>query len=390
MKRQTSIIIGFIALALGVTGAIVLVKTRPQADRKRPQRMSPIVRSVSLVASNRTARLDLMGVVTANRSVALRSRVMGEIVGTHANWVEGGRMVEGEVMVQVDPTDYTNALILAESELDQAKAELALEMGRQDVAKREWKLLGQDAEGEDTSLALRVPQLASAKARVRAAGARVKLAQVNVARTSIRAPFNCLVLSRDADLGDQATTQTRLGKLADTDSYHVRVSVPVADLKWIEFPATGMSGSLARVYLPGGRVRDGKVIKLLGDLEPSGRTARVLVEVKDPLKANKEMLLGSYVRVVIEGRTITGAYAIQREHYREGGEVFLLTPTKTLRMVPVTIIWSDREQVVFRTDIEAGERLITSTVRAAVNGMALRTEEDAARDVRKSKGKRKP
>ena len=70
-------------------------------------------------------------------------------------------------------------------------------------------------------------------------------------------------------------------------------SVPIEMLKWIRLPDGQQNGDYredgapARVILETGDeqpiVRDGKVVRLLSDLEPSGRMARVIISVPDPL-----------------------------------------------------------------------------------------------------------
>jgi len=312
--------------------------------------------------------------VMAARNIELKAQVSGEIVKTDANWIEGGRLAEGTTILELEQADHRIGLQRAEAELAQAQSELALEMGRQDVAKREWELLGEEEDPRDLDLALRVPQLKSARARVAAAKARVEQALLSLERTEIKAPFNALVVMRRVNRGDQASPQSSLGTLVGTDAYHARVSIPVDQLKWVELPSRNQQGSEARVYLPDGSVRDGRVIRLLGDLEPRGRMARLLVEVLDPANGDPPMLLDSYVRVEIEGRTIPKAYLIGRDRCREGGEIWLLKPDNSLRIAAVHPIWSDRESVIIRADIQPGERLITSDLSAAIDGMALRVE----------------
>ena len=58
-----------------------------------------------------------------------------------------------------------------------------------------------------------------------------------------------------------------------------------------------------------GRAARGYLYQLLGDLEPNGRLARVLIEIEDPLDLGsqdgerKPFLLGDYVSAEIEGRS---------------------------------------------------------------------------------------
>jgi hypothetical protein len=84
------------------------------------------------------------------------------------------------------------------------------------------------------------------------------------------------------------------------------------------------------------------------------------------------MLLNSFVNVKIEGRQIPNSYRVQRQHYREGGRVFLMTETNTLNIVKSEPVWSDRDSVVLQLDVQPGEKLITSALAVAIDGMELR------------------
>ncbi len=68
--------------------------------------------------------------------------------------------------------------------------------------------------------------------------------------------------------------------------------------------------------------------------------ARLLVQVDDPLclrSANKgqpRMLIGSYVRVEIEGQAVASAATIEREFIRDGNSVWVMTPEGNLEIDP--------------------------------------------------------
>jgi multidrug efflux pump subunit AcrA (membrane-fusion protein) len=167
-----------------------------------------------------------------------------------------------------------------------AEYNLKLELGHQEVAKREWMLLngGKPAKSSDVDLALRKPHLDKAKADLEAAKAELKQANLNLARTRIRAPFNAIVRTHNVEMGSQVSIQDPLAELVCTDEYWIKVSIPVDRLKWISTPRNATeSGSAVRIYYRNGFERTGTVIKLFGDLETEGRMARILVSVEDPL-----------------------------------------------------------------------------------------------------------
>lgn len=376
-NKPTAAVVSFSLIAGAIVVAIVLVSTRPRAEKVPPPKRTELVKIQPLQQTDETVVLRLTGTVTPAKQVMLRSRVSGEVVGMAPGFIDGGLLTEGEAMLTIDPIDYELALAQSESALEKARFDYKIELGRQDVAKREWELLKPEGEVSEleTELALRTPHLTASKAALQAAEANLAKARLNLERTRINAPFNAVVLSRNTNLGSQAAPQDILAELADIDAYWVTASVPVDRIRWITIP-----GSTARIYSGNDSIREGTVIKLLGDLEEKGRMARVLIEVKDPLALQPEnlgknpLLLGEYVRADISGSVLPQVYSIPRNALRENSQIWLVTSTNTLAVRPVDVLWRDADRVIVADGLSAGEMLIVSDITAPIPGMDVSTE----------------
>jgi RND family efflux transporter MFP subunit len=374
MSKTVKLILCLTLLGCGILAAIILVRTAPEAERKRPPKQAALVDILELKAADETLVLRQTGTVMPAEEVLLRARVNGEIVSMSPEFVEGGLLLKGDGILKIDPTDYRLALTRAGSALEKARFDHKLELGRQDVARREWELLnpGDDASKLEKELALRIPHLAASEAALDAAKASLEKAELDLKRTDIRAPFNAVVLTRNVNIGSQASLQDALARLAGTDSYWIKTSIPVDRLHWIKVP-----GSKARVISGSGAVREGQVIKLMGNLEEKGRMARLLVEVKDPLCLTPQnadrmpLLLGEYVRVEIEGRQLDSVYSIPRSALRENRYLWIASPEETLDVREVEVLWRDPKQVIVRDHVTDGEQLIVSDITAPIQGMAV-------------------
>ena len=376
-NKPTAAVVSFSLIAGAIVVAIVLVSTRPRAEKVPPPKRTELVKIQPLQQTDETVVLRLTGTVTPAKHVMLRSRVSGEVIGMAPGFIDGGLLTEGEAMLTIDPIDYELALAQSESALEKARFDYKIELGRQDVAKREWELLKPEGEVSEleTELALRTPHLTASKAALQAAEANLAKARLDLERTRINAPFNAVVLSRNTNLGSQAAPQDILAELADIDAYWVTASVPVDRIRWITIP-----GSTALIYSGNDSIREGTVIKLLGDLEEKGRMARVLIEVKDPLALQPEntgknpLLLGEYVRADISGSVLPQVYSIPRNALRENSQIWLVTSTNTLVVRPVDVLWRDADRVIVADGLSAGEELIVSDITAPVPGMEVSTE----------------
>ncbi len=373
----TAVTILFLALALAAS--FYMLKNRPKPERRKPPKKDLQVTVQELHASSRKITVPVLGTVIPAVQVDLKTRVSGEVTWTNPNLIEGGLISRGEALVKIDRSDYELALTGKRANLEQAKYELAVEQGKQDIAKREWELLDLEKEASelDRELALRKPHLREKLARLKAAEADVKKASLDLERTTVKAPFNSIVRTAGVNVGDQASVQTVLANLVGTDSYWIQVSLPVDQLKWINLPGvTGKDGSPAQVTTSTGRVREGKVLKLFSDLEPEGRLARLLVEVPDPIDLkNPEgerspMLLGEYVRINIEGLTVDDVFSIPQRALRDGNEVWTVDSGNHLKTTMIDIVWKDRDTVLAR-GLSEDSLLILTDIPAPVEGMKL-------------------
>ena len=185
------------------------------------------------------------------------------------------------------------------------------------------------------------------------------------------------------DLGKRVAPGTELMSLVGTDEYWVEVSVPVSQLPWIDVPILAeQAGAKVKVYDQaawGESVfREGRLIRRLGQVEPEGRMARLLVAVQDPLaltpehKDKQAMLLGSYVRVEISGKIMNSVIPLDRAWLRNGDQVWVMDSNDTLRIQPVTIGFRGKEQVCVVDGLPTGARVVKTDIAAPVEGMPLR------------------
>jgi multidrug efflux system membrane fusion protein len=226
----------------------------------------------------------------------------------------------------------------------------------------------------------------------RSAQSALNQARLDLSRTQMTAPFNALVLDKSVEVGSLAGMGGDVARLVSTDSFYVRVSIPVNRVRVLEIP-----GAEAFVSISGSEsALPGRVISLLGDLDPDGRMARVLVEVQDPLGLEAEnagrakLLLGAYVSVDLVGHEMKGAFLLPRDTLHHGDNVWLRRPDSTLEIRPVTVLWKNRDTVVIGAGLNAGERLITSSLSFASDGMEVTIAGEAKARLGKSSGPGKP
>jgi RND family efflux transporter MFP subunit len=379
----------FVSLLIVLAGAALIwliFETEPTATRKDAARETAMLVDIHAVSrGDFRPVVEAMGQVMPAREITLGSRVSGEVVHQADLFSPGRQVIKGAELLRIDPADYEAALLQRRSELQQAQADFEIEQGQQRVARQEFELLGEDMEAVNDALILRKPQLDQAKARVAGAEAAVKQAELNLARTRIRAPFPAQVLSREVTLGSQVSSGQALGRLVDTGEYWIEATVPLSKLRWLSFDVNSDSPA-APVQLhhdtvwPKGQTREGKLAQLVGELDDNARMARVLITVDDPLALDQHadkppMILGAFVRAEIEGKPLDDVVRIERNLVRRNNTVWIMEDRK-LAIRDVEIAFTDQDYAYIRSGLEDGDQVITNELSSVVSGARLRLEND--------------
>ncbi len=382
IARISAVLIPALICIAGVAFAGAMIATRPDAERTDPEAAGVPVRVQPLAASSESVAVRAQGQVIAARQIVLQPELSGRITWMNDELVPGGRLSEGDTLIRIDPRDYRAAVEQQRAQVENSRLSVSQEESRRVIAEREWELLDRERGGASERgrrLALREPHARAAEASLRASQSSLRQARTNLSRTSLRAPFDCLVLNENVDVGQLVAPTSQIATLVGTEHFWVRVAIPMDQLRWIRLPSNGEPGSGATVIARVGESdtisRQGTVVRLLGDLDPVGRMARVLVQVDDPLGAEGELplLLGASVDVEIEAGTLDDVYRIPRGALHAGNRVHLFGGGE-LTIREVTVTWREEETLLVR-GLAPGDELVLSRVIPAIAGTSLRRVE---------------
>lgn len=383
--------VAIIAFGLLIQKTLVGMKATPQ---EKPVEESGItVRTEKVKVSTQQVTVAAQGTVLPARQVALQPEVAGRVIQRSESLVVGGQFKEGDVLLRIDPREYSIRAKQSASEVSRAEQQLLLESTRGQLAKEEWQIIGEP--GQASEAALRKPQMIEAEARRDLASHTRDLALLNIGRTTLRAPFNGIVQAAQINVGQYVSPATSLGTLVGSDEYWVRVSVPVDQLRQLQVPgwnAADGEGSMVEVWqsLEETRIeRKGQIKRLFGDVDPLGRLARVLVQIDDPLALQSPederglpLLLGSYVHVDMAGKDIIEVAEIPRSALHSGRYVYLYGPDDRLLVREVKVAWRKPETVLVKKGLVAGDEVVLSRLSTAIDGLKLRrvSEEPTVED----------
>lgn len=164
----------------------------------------------------------------SNNHSTLSAQITAKVTTVHVGVSQ--RVAAGELLVELDCTDYELALQMAEAQLDVAKARLAL-ADRQ--KKRTDQLLGKQLASQETADNAEVALIAS-RGEHELALLGVRKARIDVTRCQVKAPFDAIVTQRPASEGDLAAVGTPLILLTDTAHIELSAQVKPEDIKQLE------------------------------------------------------------------------------------------------------------------------------------------------------------
>lgn len=399
-KLGWSLILVGILVAGGVL-AYIVANTGPTAERsKKEGPRAPKVEITQVEQKTNDVHLRGYGNVEPARRIKLVPQVSGKIVDRSDSFHPGGFFDKGDTILQIERDDYQLRVLQRKSELQQAQTDLTLAQSNQAVAKDEYQRIRDQLNVTNPSVILKEPQIKAAKASVRKARSALEMARLNLRRTSITAPFDAHVTERMVEKGMSVSKGQALATLVGINEYWMKLSLPVSHVKWLLNDNGNLNKDLpVRIYnktaWSESTYRTAYVKDLVRELETKGRMAQVLVAIEDPLaleiKRNDKppMMVGAYVKGVIEADTIPNSVEIDRDLLRNGDHIWVVNSDGTLDIRDVTIAFRGEETVIVSDGLESGDRVVRTDLSSAVDGMAVEVKNGTTKQVQEKNPKNK-
>lgn len=377
MTMSKPIIITSLAFA-SVLAAIVFVVTQTGPKGKPPTHaeaplppQSLTVQSVSVTPASVGAsqtRVSGYGEAKPKYSLTLSAQVSGQIHTLSEQFVSGQVVQEGQVLAQVDKTEYQLGLASAKAALAQADLGLQEEQRENKQAQTEWK----SSRVKGTPLVLREPHLKAAQKAIQQAQQQVTLAQRNVGNTSIKSPFNALIVERHIQPGSVIQTGSPIATLYSTDVIEIRV--PIASKEWLKLPS---ASTLSKQYwladlqaVDGDAQWLGKVTRIEQHINSKTRERALVITVNNPLKQNPPLLPGTFLRASIHGKTYNSLWRIPNTALTQSESIWYVDKNNTLQKINAVKIY-DQNEHTFITPIPniQSSSIVVRPLNSYVQGM---------------------
>ena len=251
------------------------------------------VASVAQIYPSQTfTMLNASGYVVAQRKAAVASKVTGRLVSLLVE--EGSRVKKGEVIARLESEDIVASqdqaaanLNVARFNLEQVKAELhdaTLSFNRNKELLRHGFISQAEYDASEARYKRGIAAVAAAEAAVKANDAALQASRVSLEYTLIRAPFDAVVLTKNADVGDivtpigaAANAKAAVVTIADMNSLQVEADVSESNLELVR---VGQPCEIQLDAFPGLRLR-GVVHMVVPTADRSKATVMVKVRFVD-------------------------------------------------------------------------------------------------------------
>jgi len=344
---------------------------------------------VTTYPSHQFVVLNSTGYVVAQRKAAISSKATGRL-----EWLgvaEGSRVKEGEVIARIDSRDVRAQAQSAEASVGAARA--ALEQARveqhnaQIELKRNQDLVAKNFISQsalDTAQARydrSVAGVANAQATLNAVIANAKNAAVAVDYTEIRAPFDGVILSKSANVGDLVTpfsnatdSKGAVVSMADMSTLEVEADVSESSLSKVR---VGQPAEIALDALPDVRFR-GHISRMVPTVDRAKATVmtKVRFDAIDPRVLPEMSAKVSFLSQEITPEQQKPLLAVNPDALakRDGGTVVFVVKNDVATAVAVTPGIKIGDVVSIQGDVKSGDKVVVKPPESLVSGARVRLE----------------
>ena len=318
------------------------------------------------------------GTTTPLTQTVLTAEVGGEVIYRSKKFSEGSSVIEGEILAKIDDTDlqlqYKNALL----QLANAEVQHSLQLAEAEVAKEAWEKIGN---GIASDLTLKKPQLKQTEALLEVAKAQVNSAKNKLNKTEIVAPYAGRIQSVNIDLGTTIIPGQPVGAMYTSSEIEITLAVKDNDLQFLSIPMDGRklnpseqaSVVIESFYKGKTQSWEGKLERVDGVIDPITRMINLIAVFKnDFIETDKPNLpIGLFVEAKIDGITLKNIFEIPINSISKDNEVYIVDKDNQLELRKLTVLKKYSEFVIIKDGLKAGERIVTSKLSTASNGIKV-------------------
>ena len=429
LKRYFSL---FIAIALALIIAIILVKFKPEMQHKATEMPSKAVEIITASNIPFRARVTAYGNVEPAITLNSTAEVSGKTSYVHPNLKAGETILANTVVVRIDAKDYAGTLKQTEADLSASRSSLK-ELGEEEKSTRRSLQLAKnnlsvgeteyarirggyekaaisksalDAEEQKViQLQQQVEELQgkingfgsrgeAIKAQIARAKQEVENKEIVLGRTEISLPFDARIGTVSVDKNEFVAVGSSLFEAVDLKGVEITAQLPIDSMQKLVSHLEGTINNNGQLIRAGGRINDrlklsakvrlvngmpsavweARVLRISDSIDPTRQTLGMVVGVEDSYDKmipgkRPPLIKGMYTSVDIFAPE-RSALVIPRKAVHQG-RVYVADADNRLEIRSVDIQLMQGDLVVIRGGIEPGEKVIITDLIPVIEGMPL-------------------
>ena len=405
-----------------------LVKHPPPLSTHEEQEVSRSLETISVPRLNVRPVVSGFGTAKYSRSWRAVTQVQGRIKKIHKDLRPGATILAGNVLLEIDDSDYRSRVKELDASIDQQNAEI--EQFEQSVVndnkkitvekemlktletefQRQKKMVAEQAEAESTvdemkrqylaqvealqnlrnSIALVAPQIKGMQAAIRQSELQKETALRDIGRTKILAPFDMRVGNVQLEIGQFVSVGEKLFIGYDGSQVEIEVQLPLQDIHRLLVSQVGEEESRKKLNpatfndmfqfealakVAGVEPYHGKFLRVREVVDSQTKMVGFVVGVKNSTPSEQEspqppLLEGTFCDVDIYGDSIPDQVAIPRRAIRNGS-VYVVDDKSRLAIRKIKVAFTQQDYAVVTSGLEAGEQLVIANPSPAIIGMLV-------------------
>ena len=402
------ILLPIIVLGASIAIAAFLMSNRPELARAPPEERLWVIEAVEVSYGDLQPDLTVFGEVIAGREVEMRSLVAGPVVALGENFVEGGSVRKGELLVAIDPFDSEALLDERMAQLAEARARadeiVASGQAESEALDREIEQAGMIADDaarfevlrergtvsqkalDDVRLALSrqreavvvrrnafdtwATKLAQQNAIIDRLAVGVRRAQRDLDRSRLLAPVDGFLFEISAAVGKRLSVNDRVARLVAAEALEVHVNLSDAQFGRLldDGALRGRPAQVVWTVGPGSIAAEAVIERTGARIDPASGGVPIYarlegIDLESPLRP------GAFVEVRLKDRHYTDVARLPQSALH-GDTVYAVEGERlAARRVEVVAYYGD--DIVVRGDLKDGDRVAVTRFTEIANGVKV-------------------
>lgn len=341
---------------------------RPTSGGRKGMRGAALAPVQAAAATSQTVPRYLtgLGTITAANTVTVRSRVDGQLMAIH--FQEGQQVKAGDLLAEIDPSQFKVALAQAEGQLARDKATLA--NARRDLAR--YQQLSKTNLVSRQELDAQQALVSETAGTIKADEAAVASAQLQLDWSRITAPIDGRVGLKQVDIGNQISSGDTTGIVVLTQTHPIDLVFTLPESEIATVVQAQKAGQRLTVEAwdrtNKQKLSTGALLSFDNQIDATTGTIKLKArfENQDDALFPNQFVNARMLVAKEENAVVIPTAALQMGN--EGNFVWVLNDKNQVSKHTVTTGIQDSEKVVITAGLSAGDRVVTDGIDRLTEG----------------------